>query len=87
MYIYLKFVINVCGFLKKPYQILCFRCHIRAQSPEINKKLILLPQKHNVSMLSGVFIKCDAAMGEEQSQRLSESNINDTHLIQYKPEE
>jgi len=37
---------------------LSFHCHILAQRHEINKKLLLLPQKHNVSkdLLSSVIL-------------------------------
>ena len=58
MYIYLKYIINFRGFLRNRSQILSFRCHICAQRLEINKKWLLLPQKHIVvkNVLSSVII-------------------------------
>ena len=62
MFIFLKYIINVCGFLRNRSQFLVFivifvlsasklvfHCHIRAQRLEISKKWLLLAQKLKVS--------------------------------------
>ena len=55
MYIFLKHIINVTDFLETVANF-DFYCHIHVQRLEINKKWLLLPQKHNDSknLLSSV---------------------------------